>query len=71
LLRSKEQTHSILDEIPNIGPTRRRELMKHFQNLEEIRQADLTRLLEVPSVNERAAKSIYEFFHEKRKEEKI
>lgn len=33
LLRSKGQVHSILDDIPGIGPTRRKELMRHFQEL--------------------------------------
>ena len=63
LLRSKEQVHSVLDDIPGIGPARRRALMKHFKSLDEIREADIQTLQELPSMNEKAAKSIYEFFH--------
>ena len=62
-LRSKEQVHSVLDDIPGIGPARRRALMKHFKSLDEIREADIQTLKELPSMNEKAAKSIYEFFH--------
>ncbi len=63
LLRSKEQVHSILDDIPNIGESRRRELMKHFPGIEEIRNAGIDELAALPSMNERAARSVYDFFH--------
>ncbi len=63
LLRSKEQVHSILDEIPQIGPARRRALMREFANIEEIRNASVERLVEIPEINEKAAESIYQFFH--------
>ena len=62
-LRSKEQVHSVLDDIPGIGPARRRALMKHFQSLEAIRDADEETLKEVDTMNEAAARSVYEFFH--------
>ncbi|WNV57743.1 excinuclease ABC subunit UvrC [Oscillospiraceae bacterium NTUH-002-81] len=62
-LRSKEQVHSVLDDIPGIGPARRRALMKHFQSLEAIRDADMDALQEVDSMNEAAARSVYQFFH--------
>ena len=62
-LRSKEQVHSALDDIPGIGPARRRALMKHFQSLEAIRDADMDALQEVDSMNEAAARSVYQFFH--------
>ena len=62
-LRSKEQVHSVLDDIPGIGPARRRALMKHFQSLEAIRGADMDALQEVDSMNEAAARSVYQFFH--------
>ena len=62
-LRSKEQVHSVLDDIPGIGPARRRALMKHFQSLEAIRDADVDALQEVDSMNEAAARSVYQFFH--------
>lgn len=68
-LRGKEQTHSVLDEIPDIGPARRRELMKRFSSLEEIRSASVETLKEVPSMDSRAAKSVYDYFHRDEKEE--
>ena len=64
-LRSKEQVHSVLDDIEGIGPSRRKALMKHFQSLEAIRQADVDTLAGVPSMNRRAAEKVYVFFHEK------
>ncbi len=63
LLRSKGQVHSILDDIPGIGPGRRKELMRRYQSLEEIRQASQEELAALPSMNQRAARSVYEFFH--------
>ncbi|MCI5649653.1 MAG: excinuclease ABC subunit UvrC [Fusicatenibacter sp.] len=63
LLRSKGQVHSILDDIPGVGPTRRKELMKHFQSLEELRSATEEEIGQLPSMNQRAAHQIYEFFH--------
>ena len=62
-LRSKEQVHSVLDDIPGIGPARRRALMKHFQSLEAIRDADMDALQEADAMNEAAARSVYQFFH--------
>ena len=64
-LRSKEQVHSILDDIEGIGPARRKALMKEFQSLEAIREADIGRLCEVPSMNRAAAEKVWEFFHAK------
>ncbi len=62
-LRSKEQVHSVLDDIPGIGAARRKALMRAFQSLEEIRNAQIETLAEIPSMNERAARAVYEFFH--------
>lgn len=62
-LRSKEQVHSVLDDIPGIGATRRKALMKKFLSLDAIRNADIETLAEIPSMNEQAARSVYEFFH--------
>ena len=62
-LRSKEQVHSVLDDIEGIGPSRRKALMKHFQSLEAIRQADVDTLAAVPSMNRPAAEQVYGFFH--------
>jgi excinuclease ABC subunit C len=61
-LRSKGQVHSVLDDIEGIGPTRRRALMKSFDSIEDIKNADIERLMEVPSMDRRAAESVYDFF---------
>lgn len=62
-LRTKEQVHSILDDIKGIGPARRRALMKGFQSLDEIRGADVETLAKVPGMNRLAAQLVYDFFH--------
>ncbi|HAB60277.1 MAG TPA: excinuclease ABC subunit C [Lachnospiraceae bacterium] len=62
-LRSKGQVHSILDDIPGIGQKRRKELMKNFLSLDEIKEATIEQLSIVPTMNERAAKQVYDFFH--------
>ncbi len=64
-LRSKNQVHSILDDIEGIGPARRRALMKHFASIEDIKNADMDTLMEVPSMNKAAAQKVYEFFGNK------
>ena len=63
LLRSKGQVHSVLDDIPDIGPGRRKELMRHYQSLDEIREASVEELRALPAMNEKAARSVYAFFH--------
>ena len=62
-LRGKGQVHSILDDIEGIGPARRKALMRSFQNLDEIKEASVEVLTAIPSMNEKAAKSVYNFFH--------
>ena len=62
-LRSKKQIHSVLDDIPGIGTARRKDLMKYFNNIEEIKNATVEELKKLPSMNEKSAQSLYEFFH--------
>ena len=62
-LRGQGQVHSILDDIPGVGPARRKALMKHFMSLEGIRNASVDELKELPSMNEKSAKEVYNFFH--------
>ena len=62
-LRSKGQVHSLLDDIPGIGPARRKALMKHFKGLEGIQDASVEELAGVESMNEKAAAEVYNFFH--------
>ena len=64
-LRGQGQVHSVLDDIPGIGPARRKDLMRRFPGLEAIRNADVETLKELPSMNEAAAESVYNFFHPK------
>ncbi len=63
-LRSKGQVHSVLDDIPGVGPARRKDLMRHFENIEAIKNASVEELKELPSMNEKSAQDIYNFFHE-------
>ena len=62
-LRSREQVHSVLDDIPGIGPARRKALMRRFQSLEAIRAATEEELAQTEAMNERAAEAVYAFFH--------
>lgn len=61
-LRGKEQVKSILDEIPEIGDTRRKALMRHFKSIDAVRDASIEELAQVAGMNRKAAMSVYEFF---------
>ncbi len=62
-LRQKSQTRSVLEDIPGIGPKRRRSLMMSFSSMEELKAASLEDLSALPTMNEAAARAVYEFFH--------
>jgi excinuclease ABC subunit C len=62
-LRGKGQIHSILDDIEGIGPARRRALMKYFKGIEEVKNATLYELMNVPGMNSQVAKKVVEFFN--------
>lgn len=62
-LRGQGQVHSILDDIPGVGPKRRKDLMKHFQSLDAIRKAEIEDLKKLPTMNEKSARDVYNFFH--------
>ena len=64
-LRSRQQVHSLLDDIEGIGPTRRKALMRTFKSLEAIREASLEQLANAPSMNVKSAQQVYDFFHNK------
>lgn len=68
-LRSKAQVKSVLDDIPGIGPARRKAMMKHFKSIEEIKNAEVEQLCEVPEIPEHIARQVYEFFHVDREKE--
>ncbi|MFY9176818.1 MAG: excinuclease ABC subunit UvrC [Caldicoprobacterales bacterium] len=61
-LRGKDNIRSILEDIPNIGPSRRRALLKHFGSIEAIRRASLDELSQVEGMNRNAALSVIEYF---------
>lgn len=63
-LRSKTQVKSVLDDIPGIGPARRKALMRHFKSIEDIRQADVETLMQVPEIPKHIAEAIAFFFKE-------
>ena len=62
-LRSKTQVKSVLDDIPGVGPSRRKALMRRFKSIDEIKQAEVEQLAEVPEIPLHIARGIYEFFH--------
>lgn len=62
-LRGKKEVKSILDDIPGVGPSRRKALMRYFKSIEAIREADVEQLMQVDSVTENVAKNIYKYFH--------
>lgn len=65
-LRGKKEIHSILDDIPGIGPKRRLALMRQFGDIYAIREATVAQLADVEGMNERAAEAVYEFFRSSR-----
>ena len=68
-LRGQGQVHSILDDIPGIGPARRKALMKNFVGLDEIKKAEIEDLKKIPSMDEKSARSVYNFFRSDTKDQ--
>lgn len=62
--RKKDIREAGLQEIPGIGPTRKRALLHHFGTLKAIERATLDDLAQVAGINEDTARKIYNFFHE-------
>ena len=62
-LRSRKQVDSILDKIPGVGPVRRKALMRHFKSIDEIKNASVEQLCEIPEISANAAEEIHTFFH--------
>ena len=62
-LRGKNQVHSFLDDIKGIGPARRKALMKAFDSVEDMREASVEALAEIPSMSMDAARAVYEVLH--------
>lgn len=66
-IRSKSQVHSVLDEIPGVGPERRKALMRKFRSIEEVRNATKEELSALPEIPEHVAQQIVQFFEEQKK----
>ncbi|MBO1265933.1 excinuclease ABC subunit UvrC [Proteiniclasticum sp. SCR006] len=69
-LRDKKTLHSILEDIPRVGATRRKNLMLKFGSIDAIREASVEMLQETPSIDRQTAESIYTYFHGNGEEEK-
>jgi excinuclease ABC subunit C len=63
--RKRDIREAGLQEIPGIGPTRKRALLQHFGTLKAIERASLADLARVPGINAETARKIYDFFHER------
>lgn len=63
-LRSKEQIHSVLDDIPGVGERRRKALLRRFKTIENIQKASVEELANTESMNQRSAEQVYGFFHQ-------
>ncbi len=61
-LRSKSQVKSVLDEIPGVGPARRKALMRHFKSIEDVKNATVEELCQVPEIPMNVAEQIVSFF---------
>jgi len=61
-LRDKNDLHSVLLDVPGIGPKRMKELMKTFGSVERMKKADLEELSRVNGMNHKAAESLIRFF---------
>ena len=62
-LRGKDQVHSVLEDLKGVGPARRKDLMRHFENIDAIKKASVEELRKLPSMNEKSAQDVYNFFH--------
>lgn len=62
--RGKKMAHSVLEEIPKIGPKRRKALMEKFRSIDAIRKASYEELMETEGMNSKAAESVLEFFQQ-------
>lgn len=63
--RKRELVKNPLDEIPGIGPTRKRALLHHFGTVKAIQRAALEDLMKAPGVNAATARAVFDFFHER------
>ena len=62
-LRGKASVHSALEDIPGVGPSRRRALLQYFKSIRAIREAELDELKQVPGMNAPSAEAVYAWAH--------
>ncbi len=62
-LRSVSQIKSVLDDVPGVGPVRRKALMRHFKSIDELKNADVETLSQLEEIPPNIAEAIYRFFH--------
>jgi len=62
--RAKARTQSVLDEMPGIGPKRKKALLSHFGGLRELQAASVGDIAQVPGISESVAKALYAWLHE-------
>jgi excinuclease ABC subunit C len=62
-LRSKGQVKSVLDNISGVGKVRRKAIMKHFESIEDLRNATLEEIALIQGMNSRVAEDVYQYFH--------
>ena len=60
-VRGKKMTHSVLEDIPNVGPKRRAALLEHFGSIKEIKKAAYEDILSIDGMTQKAAESIVDF----------
>ena len=63
--RRRDIREAGLQEIPGVGPTRKRALLRHFGTLKAIERAAVADLAKVPGISAETARKIYDFFHER------
>jgi excinuclease ABC subunit C len=61
--RDKKRRTSLLEDIPGVGAKRRRELLRHFGGMQEVRKASVDELAKVPSISKKIAEDIYSSLH--------
>ena len=62
-LRGKDQVHSVLEDIPGVGPARRKALMRSYGTMERLKEATEEELAKIPEMNRASARSVWEFLH--------
>lgn len=62
-LREKKQIHSVFEDIPGVGPARRKALLRTFENIDEVKAADVETIMNRAEIPENVAREIYNYFH--------